>query len=114
MALTVGVLTEGCRFRILVGVGDGFCFTHHFVFVALGITVASGSSDEVPRRATLRTIANRTHTKSRLKREMIKILCLRSSWKNSAGLRRKSESSFMVVFCKWFPATRFFDEIIVG
>lgn len=90
----------------LVGVVDGSRFTHHLVCVgseAKGVDVTSVSPDALLRRAVSLTMENNVQTKSRLNREMIRILCLRSSWKKSLGLRRNSEKSFNMFILTYFP-----------
>jgi hypothetical protein len=88
----------GCPLGIkLVGVSDGSCLTHHLVCVgsgAIGVELAAQSSAVFLRRAAPLAMENKMHTKSRLNTAMITILCLRSSWKKSLGLRRNSERSF--------------------
>src|SRR6266508_3084838 len=90
----------------LVGVSDGSRLTHHLVCVgagAIGVGVASGSPHAFLWRATPLTMENKTHTNSRLNKQMITILCLRSSCKKSPGLRRNSERSFNMFLLMYFP-----------
>jgi hypothetical protein len=99
----IGVFPLGIK---LVGISDGSCLTHHLVCVgtgAIGVDLISKDSEAFLRRAALLAMENKTHMKSRLNKEMITILCLRSSWKKPPGLRRNSERSFNMFPMTCFP-----------